>query len=107
VDLLAILLSYWAHRLARRLGAPRWLRWVLPVLVASYVLSTIGTIWGLYHAFASVSGGGANASMKQQLLAEGIRRAMVFEAVGIAVDVGAFVLLLVQSWRAHTTTVPP
>jgi hypothetical protein len=104
MDLLAVGLAVWALYLAKRPGAPRWLRGVPWVLVAGFVVSFGGTLLGLKHAFDSV--GAVPADRRAQALADGISRAMSFTLYGVVVDAVMLVVLAVMTWRTRAAPAP-
>ena len=101
MDLLAVVLFFWARWLSGRPGAPAWLRHVGPALVVVFVVSVGGTLLGLRQAF--VSAGEVDAAHKAQHLSEGISRAMSFTAAGLAFDLLVLPTLAVFTWRLRRT----
>lgn len=93
MDLLAVGLAIWALYLAKRPGAPGWLRAIPWVLVVSFFVSMGGTLYGLKYAFDSVAN--IPADQKAEYLSKGISRAMSFTLYGIAVDVVMIVVLII------------
>ncbi|MFO0598252.1 MAG: MotA/TolQ/ExbB proton channel family protein [Myxococcaceae bacterium] len=97
MDLLAIGLAIWAYLLSKRPGAPPWVRVVPFALALNLVVALAGTLWGLRHAFASVSD--LPPESKAHALSEGIAHAMWWTAGGLGFDVVIAVTLVVASVR--------
>lgn len=102
MDLVALGLIVWSRLLLRREGAPRWLRWVAPVLLLGFAVSLGGTVFGLKLAFQSIEG--VPPDQKAAALAASISRAMWFTAFGLGLDAAAFVALLVVTVRGRRST---
>jgi hypothetical protein len=100
VDLVAIGLMVWAHFLAKRPDAPRWLRSVKWSVGVIWAACLIGTWVGLKRAFASVPG--ATPAQRQEQLSTDIAHAMTFTAVALIVDVVVLVLLAALTSRLRT-----
>jgi hypothetical protein len=101
VDLLAIVLFFWAWWLKKQSGTPSWLRFVPPLIVVAFFVSLIGTGLGLLYAFHAVEN--VNPAEKATHLANGISRAMSFTAGAIVFDVlvlGLLIFLTVTRRRA-------
>ena len=77
--------------MAKQPGAPRWLRFLGPVLAVAFC-AFFATVLGLVSAFQSV--GNVDAAHKSQHLSEGIARAMSFTAFGLGLDALVLVLLI-------------
>jgi hypothetical protein len=99
VDLLALGLVIWSRFLARRPGAPRWVRWLWAPLIGVTVGSLLATVLGLRYAFYAAST--VPAAEKAQHLADGIARAMTFTAAGLVFDLAAAVALGVYAWTGR------
>ena len=97
MDLLAIILFIWARWLSKRPGAPRWLRFVGPLLIVAFLGGFGGTVLGLVYAFHST--GNVDAAHKARHLAEGISFAMNFTFAGVAIDLAVLIALSVVAVR--------
>lgn len=97
MDALAIILFVWSRWLAKRPGAPAWMRFVGIALIVSFFGALGGTLLGLRHAFIAVEG--VDAQHKARHLSDGIAFAMNFTAAGLAFDVIVLVVLSVVTWR--------
>jgi hypothetical protein len=104
-------LTWWGAVVGRRRGgAWRHLVW-LPM--AGFALAGLGaglTVAGLIHAFEAV--GGADPSIKAQLLSDGISRAMYATAVFAPLSWGAYLLALIgcavgTAWGPGPAPGPP
>lgn len=101
MDLLALGLAFWAWWLGRRPAAPRWLRAIPWMLGVGFAVSLVGTVGGLWLAFAT--SGSTPASERASVLAESISRAMRFTAAALVLDAVVLVLLVVMSLRLVTS----
>lgn len=97
MDLIALILFFWARWLAKKPGAPAWLRYVGPALIINIFAALGLTILGLMHAFRSI--GNVDAAHRSQRLAEGISTAMKFTAAGVVFDALVLVVLIVVTLR--------
>jgi hypothetical protein len=93
VDLLAIILFFWAWWLKKQPGTPPWLRFVPPMIVVAFFVSLAGTGLGLLYAFNAVEN--VAPAEKATMLAKGISRAMNFTAGAIVFDAVVLVLLII------------
>jgi biopolymer transport protein ExbB/TolQ len=93
MDLLAVILFFWAWWLKKQPGTPPWLKSLPWLIVIAFLVSLFGTGLGLLHAFHGVEA--LPPSEKSAYLAEGISRAMRFTAGAIAFDAVVLVLLII------------
>jgi biopolymer transport protein ExbB/TolQ len=93
LDLLAVILFFWAWWLKKQPGTPPWLRALPWLIVIAFLVSLFGTALGLLYAFHSVEQ--LPPSEKSTYLANGIARAMNFTAGAIAFDAVVLVLLII------------
>src|SRR5688500_8950933 len=104
VDLLALGLILWSWWLSRRPQAPRWLKWVTPMLLLAYLSSTIGAVLVLKQIFAAVAS--APPHEKAELLARGISAALYLPLAELAVDAAALIALTWVSMRMARRRTP-
>ena len=97
MDVLAIILFFWARWLSKQAGVPRWLRFVPPALVVVFFVALGGTLFALVGAFAAVDH--LAPADKATFLAVAIGEAMNFTAFGIIFDGLALVVLVVMTVR--------
>jgi hypothetical protein len=84
----------------------RPLAWAaLAAAITVFFAGLLGTVFGLRHAFAAVSGVGVTAEMKQRILARGISEAMNCTALAIAADAVCLVLIVAGFLRSRAA--PP
>ncbi len=102
VDIIALILFFWSRWLAKKPGAPRWLRFVGPALIINIFAALGLTILALLHAFRSNAD--VDPAHKSQRLAEGIAVAMRFTAVGIAFDALMLLVLIFFTVRLRRST---
>ena len=100
MDLIALILFFWSRWLAKKPGAPAWLRYVGSALIINIFAALGLTILGLMHAFRSI--GNVDAAHKSQRLAEGIAAAMRFTAAGVVFDVVVLLVLIVFTVRLRS-----
>ncbi len=93
MDLLAVILFFWAWWLKKQPGTPPWLRFLPWLILIAFCVSLFGTGFGLLYAFKSVEN--LPPSEKSRYLADGISRAMNFTAGAIAFDAVVLVLLII------------
>jgi hypothetical protein len=92
-----IVLSWWGIQLARREGAPRWMRWVPAAMTALVLAGGALAIWFFADTWKAIRE--ANPAEKQQMLSDGIRNAMISIAAAHVVAGAMLVMLLVVWWR--------
>ena len=102
MDLIALILFFWSRWLARKPGAPGWLRFIGPALVINIFAALGLTILGLMHAFRSIAN--VDAAHKSQRLAEGIAAAMRFTAAGLGFDVLVLGVLIIFTARLRSAS---
>lgn len=101
MDLLALILFFWSQWLAKKRGAPTWLRFIGPALILNIFAALGLTILGLLHAFRSIAN--IDAAHKSQRLAEGISAAMSFTMAGLVFDGLVLVMLITLTLRLRRT----
>jgi hypothetical protein len=104
MDLFAIILFFWARWLRKQPGTPSGLRYAPPLIVAAFLISSLGTVLGLLYAFESVKS--VEPALKATHLANGITVAMRFTAAGIVFDVVMLVTLIVLTLRRSVPASP-
>ncbi len=102
MDLVAIILFFWARWLSKQPDAPVWLRYVGPALVVAFFGSMLGTIGGLWLAFHAVEN--VDPANRATFLAQGISVAMNFTAVALIFDALVLVVLVFFTVRRPRST---
>lgn len=97
MDLLAIILFFWARWLSKRAGAPPWLRYLPPAIALMFLVSLVGTLGGLAYAFWAVES--IEAANKATYLANGISFAMNFTAAALVFDALVLLTLIAATLR--------
>jgi hypothetical protein len=100
-------LALWARWLGRLYGVPRFVRYLVWLIVVAWAVGAGGSMWGLINAFGAVSGESVDPSQKARILAEGISEAMNAFAFSTGILLLAAIVMLGLTWRYCWAAKPP